>query len=352
MDFSKDFPKKARHPALQVLSFILKTAIAAAIICWLVQRDFPRFKDALLDIRPEWLLPALGLNVLQLVLCAWRWRMLLAAQGVHLGFGETFSLVMQGNFFSLAIPVGAVGGDLVKAGMVAARAQEGRKLEGVLSIVADRITGMIGLFCLTLLSAALFHGVIERLSPQMKTAFLLLMLMSAAGLAAAVALLFQEALLKLKPLARLKELADNASKGAASRTFDAVRLYKKEWRTLLKATAISALLTHPVLILCLFCLVKGVTGDFPPLGTGMLAASFGNTASSIPLTPGGIGTRDMVSIAALNAGGIPLGPATAAPLLYTAIVIFTALLGSLFFIFGKLKRAEAGVQKGNAEQGP
>jgi len=340
---------KPKRPLLKAAGFILKAALAAGIVVWLVQRDFPKFKDAVLNAQPGWLLLALALNILQLLLCAWRWRLLLTAQGVELGFMETFSLVMQGNFFSLAIPGGAVGGDLVKAGILAARAPHGRKFEGVLSIIADRISGMVGLFCLTLLSAALFLNVLEKLSPQMKTAFLLLMLLSLTGLAATCALLLQDLFLAIKPIAKLKEFADRLGKGSASRTLEAVRVYKSDWRTLLKATAISAFLTHPILILALFCLVKGVSGSFPPVGAGMLGATFGNTASSIPLTPGGIGTRDMVAIAALEAGGVPTGQATAGPLLYTAIVIFTALLGSLFFLadrqYSKGSGAKAGDEK-------
>jgi len=342
---------ETRRPLLKAAAFVFKAALAAAIVAWLLQRDFAKFKDAALNAQPAWLLLALALNILQLLLCSWRWRLLLAAQGVKLGFMETFSLVMQGSFFSLAIPGGAVGGDVVKAGILAARTPHGRKFEGVLSIIADRISGMVGLFCLTLLSAALFMDVIERLSPQMKTAFLLLLLLSLAGLGATCALLLQDLLLAIKPLAKLKDLADRLGKGSASRALDAVKVYKSDWRTLLKTTAISAFLTHPILILCLFCLVKGVSGSFPPLGAGMLGATFGNTASSIPLTPGGIGTRDMVSIAALEAGGVPTGEATAGPLLYTAIVIFTALLGSLFFLADKQYSKRPGQEAGDEKRG-
>ena len=53
---------------------------------------------------------------------------------------------MQGYFFSLVIPGGAIGGDVAKMGLLARRSQPGSRAEGVFTVVMDRVIGMIALF--------------------------------------------------------------------------------------------------------------------------------------------------------------------------------------------------------------
>jgi len=83
------------------------------------------------------------------VIClgAWRWGILLRIQGVRLPYADLWRLTMIGQFFSLAIP-GAVGGDLVKMGYIARRVPAGKTAESILTIVLDRIVGILGLFAL------------------------------------------------------------------------------------------------------------------------------------------------------------------------------------------------------------
>jgi uncharacterized membrane protein YbhN (UPF0104 family) len=73
-----------------------------------------------------------------------------------------------------------------------------------------------------------------------------------------------------------------------------------------------------------------------------IAMLFGGSAAAIPLTPGGIGTRDAVCKAGLMAGGVGAGPATAAPLLFTSIFICISLFGGLLFAFDSFLRRDAG----------
>ena len=77
---------------------------------------------------------------------------------------------MQGVFFTLFIPGGAVGGDLVKAGIVGKRAPDGQKFNGVFSILIDRICGMIGLFLGTLLCCIFFLPVILKVPVSVQMA--------------------------------------------------------------------------------------------------------------------------------------------------------------------------------------
>ncbi len=324
------------RPVLKAALFIGKFALAGGIIYWLVRKDFGKFVDCVRNVSAPWLALGALFLFLQIASCAWRWHILLKSQGVKIAFSESFSLYLQGVFFSLAIPGGAVGGDLVKAGMIAARAQAGKKLEGAVSVAADRITGMVGLFMLVLAIAAFLPGYMDKLDPAMKAAFAFLLAGSAAGLAAAAAFPFHELLFKIGAIKRMADKADAFSKGAVSRLIETARVYKAKWRTLIGAIAISLFAANPCQIACLYSLVIGVSGSAPDLKATSIAMLFGGAAGAIPLTPGGIGTRDAICMASLAAGGVGPEASKAAPLLLTAIFIGIALLGGALFAFDSL----------------
>jgi hypothetical protein len=72
---------------------------------------------------------------------------------------------------------------------------------------------------------------------------------------------------------------------------------------------------------------------FPTCFTVITAVVIGNIAGLIPLFPGGIGIRDLVTVTLLTAGSIAAGDAKTAQLLSTAIMLLTFLSGGVFFIF-------------------
>src|SRR5208337_4868304 len=184
---------------------------------------------------------------------------------------------------------------------------------------------------LVLALALPFWGLIAKLEPGMKAAFLLLLIMSVFGLLAVAAIPFYERLLSIKPVKALSEKADALSKGGVGRILEIARLYKTKWRAALGAVAVSAFIANPLQIASLYCLVVGVSGVFPDFLATCMAMLFGGSAAAIPLTPGGIGTRDAVCKAGLIAGGVEPGAATAAPLLFTTILVCVSLFGGLLF---------------------
>ena len=81
---------------------------------------------------------------------ALRFRLLLRAQNIHLGFGECMRLTFAGNFLNYATPFGSNAGDLFKAYFASLHTPH--KTEAVTTVVLDRI---IGLGTLLLVAAAI-----------------------------------------------------------------------------------------------------------------------------------------------------------------------------------------------------
>jgi len=74
-----------------------------------------------------------------------RWMLLLYGVGIRVNYFRVLQLQMIGLFFNSIIP-GAVGGDLMKAIYVIRDQEKSNKTPAMLSILLDRIVGLMGLF--------------------------------------------------------------------------------------------------------------------------------------------------------------------------------------------------------------
>ncbi len=276
--------------------------------------------------------------IVQIALTAWRWRMLLAGQNIYLSFYRCLSLTYQGTMFSLFMPGGAVGGDLLKAAFLTRETESGRKLEGVTTIFIDRVVGMLGLFPLVLIIAAVCFRRILKFNPEIRMLVLIFLVVCAAGVTAGLVLFFQDIIFRFKPLAFCLRKADGFAKGRISRILASVEMCRKEGWILFRTFLLSLLVIHPLLLLGVFFIMLGISGHIPDPGAAFLAGALGNTASVVPVTPGGLGTRDKVTEVILNAFGTDPGISSLTPILYSTVTICAALIGVCFFLFDSLRR--------------
>jgi len=133
------------------LGLILKLALAALLVTWLV-RNGGLDLAALRTVGERWpwlVLAQLSFGVVLLSGAA-RWRLLLASQGFDYSFRDVYALTMTGWFFN-QVMLGTVGGDVVKA-FVVAREQSERRERAVLSVLVDRLLGLAILVTLAFLA--------------------------------------------------------------------------------------------------------------------------------------------------------------------------------------------------------
>ncbi|MCJ8331729.1 MAG: hypothetical protein HRT89_07615, partial [Lentisphaeria bacterium] len=65
-----------------------------------------------------------------------------------------------------------------------------------------------------------------------------------------------------------------------------------------------------------------------------------NTSGIIPVFPGGVGLRDVITQKILSSAKVDKINATMIPICFTLVFTFWSFIGALFFIFGKLKKPE------------
>lgn len=324
------------------LQLFLRIAAAVSIIAALIYLRKDQLQKCLAVFDYTKIIPAMCCYGFHLLVCAWRWRTLAKMQKFDLTLKEAFCLTMQGGFFSMILPGGAIGGDVVKMGILARRRQPGSRTEGIFTIFMDRVVGMVALFGLTIVLLAVFYPRINELKvPGFEISSYKLRIFAwgifaicFAGIAAAAGIFFHSFFEKFRLIKKVMDFADVRFNNAVTRICAAADSYAKQIPQLLNLTLISVLLVHIMTALPMFFLLRGtgvtLSGHWLLILT---AVTIGNIAGLIPLSPGGIGLRDLTVIAILGSGGISAGTGETAQLLYTGIMICFALSGSLFFIF-------------------
>jgi uncharacterized protein (TIRG00374 family) len=335
--------KTKKNKLKSVVFFLIKILIAFGIIFLLVRKDYSKVLKAIENFDFIWLLPIIICYIFHLFIVSWRWHLLTKILNVKMTLWEAVSLTMSALFCSLAIPGGAIGGDLAKIGFLSSRAPKGRRLESSFTIIIDRFTGMIGLFSIAIVVVVFSWKIIWGIQEDfMKTAVILLIILCLTGLAAAFCLSIHKQLEKIKPLAFMIKLANKYTHGMYERMSHALDIYKNEYKLIFFCILISIIFVHLNMAFVVFLICKGLGLEISLLLV-LVATTLGNTAGVLPLpTPSGVGVRDAIIRILLMSGGIAMADATAVPLIYTAIILAFNLSGGFFFFFGsKRKTVEA-----------
>ena len=112
---------------------LIKLAIAVLII-WVLLAKANISKESFADLDLRWIGAAFAAILLQNLLTGVRWWFLMRSIGGKSTLFEAVSLTMQGLFFTLFIPGGAVSGDVVKAALIAGNTANGGKFAAVFSV--------------------------------------------------------------------------------------------------------------------------------------------------------------------------------------------------------------------------
>jgi len=320
----------------------LKLALAGGIVAFLIARNPQEIIEGFSNFNYYYLIPALFFYCSHIFVCSFRWYELAKIINVKISFWEALSLTWQGNFFSLVIPGGAIGGDVVKMGVLSSRTAKGEKLEGAFSILMDRIIGMIALFVMVLIILGPDIPLLLKVQiPQFQVSESVIYLWIAgltglclAGLGASLAIFFHRFFFALPLIGPLMHWGDKISKGMVSRMTAATDIYKKSTGKLTLLTIVSIFFVHLMCVLVFYFLLRGIgcSNEISVLNL-ITAVAIGNVVGLIPIFPSGVGGRDVVTITILVAAGLSAGEAKTGQLIYTAIVIAFNLLGGLFFVF-------------------
>jgi len=264
-----------------------KVAFAALLVGALFYAEVISWRDlAAIAADPRTSLAPLGLLAVAFVLGGVRWYILLKALGVLLPVRAVLEIYAIGTFASVFLP-GGVGGDIVRATYVM-RAVRDHRSAGLVSIMFDRLSGLIGLLAVTSALIALNWAQIAE-HPA-----ILLISVSAVLLLAALVIPSVAILVVAGPLQRLELLASWNEAGGLRR--HVVRLVAAlvtirgrsgslALACLLSVALSSLTISSIVLLASHFALLLS------PLAVAT-AAGLAVLATAVPITPGGIGVGE------------------------------------------------------------
>jgi len=375
--------EKPPEPAWKkTLKFILRFGVSAGILTYIICTRDIEWRDFTL-VKPWCLAVSFLCIYTQLALTAVRWFTLLRAAGVKCSFREAFSLQMQGMFFSQFLPGGSVGGDVVKAGILATRTPPGGKFNVVFSIFVDRLCGLGSLLIALLGTCLICRATIAQFPEGQRNGLLVMCAVCGALLCVVIFVFFSDLLYKVKFFKFFLDIADRITKDTFKRAANAVALYRRRWKMLLAWIVATTLVFFPVLGMPVWLLANGFENvqeaapasveqaadasatdetvrDIAVAVPGEQAAkvseaarpepkrdflsclmisNVSQTIAAIPGSFGGTGTRDIAGVEMMTAMGFSKKESGVIPILVTMLTLLVALSCSVFFIFDRGKRA-------------
>lgn len=260
-------------------SLVVKIAVAAALIAYMVRSGHLDPKDLWALMTPQNIILALVLAGLNTFLAAWRWIILLRARGFEIPVRYGFSLYLIGIFFNYALP-GSVGGDVVRGYYLVGDYPE-RRMDSVLSIAIDRVLGLYSFFILTLVAAAWDYQFV--VSHEKLRWVALLSLMIFAGMTVFFTVTFSQRLSHLFGLSYLQNKIP-----IVNRLVEAFHRFGKDRKTIALSVFVS--LVAQLFTLAFFYQVALAGGETDiTLKAVMFAVPMGFLVTAIPIAPAGIG---------------------------------------------------------------
>lgn len=308
-------------------SFLLKLIVAAVLVYWLSNRGFLDL-NVFKQLSFKSILICLGCTFITIFLNNIRWTILLNAQNFTVSTSQTLPLTFIGLFFNFAMP-GGVGGDVIKGYYLLQNHQE-RKIQLAMSIVVDRIVGLLTMGLMATVAMSFNLNSTQRHIELLNLFYFLLFLYLLVVIFLVVS--FSEKIFEALR-AKLKWLPGH---NLIFKVYEGFHSYRHSKVALLKCLGIT-LISQSFTILFFIYLNSQIGGDLISMKSLFWIIPVGIIATSLPVAPGGVGVGQAVFLVLFNweiGHQSPLGPN-----LITASQISSFLFGFVgVYFYLKMKR--------------
>ncbi|MFO7639557.1 MAG: lysylphosphatidylglycerol synthase transmembrane domain-containing protein [bacterium] len=333
---------------------VLLSAVLLGLLLYIFRDKLPEVGRVIAGTRPWPLLMAAGWYVVFIIISSWRWRVLLAARGLHFSTWYLARVFTLSLFFCKLLPT-SIGGDVFR---IAYTAPRDRRAEAFSATLLDRLIGFVSLLFLAVavsLGLFAFSGSARLLElPVAGLRF--------RGFGIVVPLVAGLALLLMMTLVFFNDRAHRL----AMRVFGRVRLLRLGERLDRVYAAVKAYRRQPLALFLSFLSGIGVQAALAASWFSV-AAALGGTVPAvyyfvfIPLlnivvnipTIGGLGVREWAFVLFLTpdwlTGSLAPELALAAALLFLALDLVFALTGGVIFAVMR-RQPDAGGQAGAAPE--
>jgi uncharacterized protein (TIRG00374 family) len=253
------------------------------------------------------------------VVSAVRWQWLARPVGFNRPLRRYVAAYFIGMFFNLLLPT-SVGGDAIRA--VYLNAKSGRPMAAVLSVLLDRLSGLLVLLCVACVAAVVCP---LELPLWMKLAVGGCAVMAIVGLA-------------LTPwLARAAGRFPRTAK-LATTVRNGLAVYRREPRLIVSSTALSTVVqASSVLQVGLLGMAVGLDVPWAVYG---VAAPMVALLTLLPVSLNGMGVREAAMVVFLAPASVPQDVAVTVAFLWFLVQTAAGLLGGLIYLTGRFPPPE------------
>lgn len=307
---------------------VLRWCLAFGLIGWLVSSNREQFQRLWREpIHWEFLGTAVFVCTISILLTFCRWYLLVVAQRFPFTLKDALRLGFCGYLFNYVAP-GAVGGDVVKA-VLMAREQKERRTVAVATVLLDRVLGLLALFMVG-------AGASLCPAPPIEHQDLILTVLWSATVCGLVGLTatLHTPIVRLIPAKLLMKLPIVGA--MIAHVIDAVLLYQTHRRTVWLTVLIS-IVAHLGMISSFYFCARAVAqpSEVPGYVTHLQLIPLAEIAGVVVPTPGGLGALEGAVQEAYRLSGKLTGVGLLAVVAYRVTTILIAGAGSIFYFASK-----------------
>jgi glycosyltransferase 2 family protein len=323
---------------LRDVLIVLKLTVSTVLLAILFRRaDVPAMMTRFKQMDPLWTLAALSVYGLMLGVSAWRWRLLLRVQTVHVGLGTLTKSFLVATFFNNFLPSN-IGGDVVRVADTAPFT--GSKTLATTVVLIDRILGLIALLVLAAAASALawrlglpLDGMLYVwLALVVFTGGLLLFLRHPDRLARTVRSVLADRLMAVQ--VRVQNLVT------------AIARFAQEPRELWFAFG-GALIVQALLVLFYVCAAHSLAVPLPLIAASVIVP-ISLAVQMVPVSINGFGVREAVFAFFFTSLGLSVSSALTLSLGSAALIMLFSLSGGAVFMM-RPRRARVATAEHTAE---
>jgi uncharacterized protein (TIRG00374 family) len=304
---------------------LLRIAVTAGLLAFVISRvDLRDMWDHLRVLDARLLAFGYALHLAMVALNAWRWQMLVQAQGTRVGLGRLLSYYFVGIFFNTFTPT-SIGGDVTR--VIDLSRHTGRRASALASIMVERIIGLFVLLPVSLFGLAAAYSHIH----SGRSVLLYLEALLVAVLLAAFALVRVDRARGL--LARVPLIGPLVTRPGVARRVanvqEALDVYRGRGALLWRVFAISV---ASRVVWILSCWVFGIALKVnAPLASYFLVIPLVEVARMVPISLSGLGIRETAVVALFGLFGVAAAAALALSILIYAPFLVNGLLGGAIY---------------------
>jgi len=303
----------------KTVSLVLKIGITIGILFVLFRLvPYHELIDVYRKSKKIFILYGFLINVFIFLLTIFRWKLLLTSLGVKATTRETFSASFSGLFFNLIFP-SFVAGDIFRGFSISNRHGQSHKVAS--SVLMDRFSGAFGLTVVALFS--FLFG--RRLLPHGQILFALFILCGIVGFVSL--LIFSKTFFSF--FAKILK-KDSSLKVKVIEFHDQLYFFRKHPKVFFQSLLIS------IPVQALVAVMFFITSKAFDLHVGMMyfliLVPLIMMIALIPITIGGIGTREAAVVYFFSFVGITKSVSLGLSLLNLAFGIILGLLGGVFYV--------------------